>query len=218
MSRRDQQHTRSLRLSSILADRNARHAGDRKTGCGLSAVIGGNDTLTGGDNSDENYLYGDAFNMHDGAQGGDDVLTGGVDSYSEIYGESSQHGARHRRRRCNRRRGRPTLGNESNGIVNHLYGEAREMSFSHRRRRYNHRTVMGVLTSFMAMRSISFRSAGGNDILTGGDDANTLYGDAQFMDESTGGNDLLTGKYGSFSVLFGDALGNGRLVALGAMT
>ena len=47
---------------------------------------GGDDTLTGGDNSDSgsvtNTLFGDANNMGGFAQGGDDTLTGGDNSGS----------------------------------------------------------------------------------------------------------------------------------------
>ena len=37
---------------------------------------GTNDTLIGGDNTD-NALFGDAFDMYDKSHGGDDTLTGG---------------------------------------------------------------------------------------------------------------------------------------------
>ena len=52
---------------------------------------GGNDTLTGGadSDSDNNTLYGDADRMDNDAKGGDDNLTGGADSNNNfLYGDA----------------------------------------------------------------------------------------------------------------------------------
>jgi hypothetical protein len=63
-----------------------------------ASAQGGDDTLTGGDNSgayESNHLFGDAASMSDFAQGGNDTLTGGDNSgsgggvvYNFLYGDA----------------------------------------------------------------------------------------------------------------------------------
>jgi hypothetical protein len=54
---------------------------------------GGDDILTGGDNSTNNWLYGDAEFMHGNSKGGDDILTGGDNSTNWLYGDALEmHG------------------------------------------------------------------------------------------------------------------------------
>ena len=48
---------------------------------------GGNDTLTGGANTD-NEMFGDAFTLHGNARGGGDTLTGGDNSTNNVYGDA----------------------------------------------------------------------------------------------------------------------------------
>mgnify|MGYP003694807195 CR=1 FL=1 len=79
---------------------------------------GGNDTLIGGANTD-NELFGDAFTLHGNARGGDDTLTGGDSSTNNFYGDAFFMVD-------NARGGDDTLVSGANA-TNTLYGDAFEM-------------------------------------------------------------------------------------------
>jgi hypothetical protein len=49
---------------------------------------GGIDTITGGANGATNYIYGDAYSMKGKVQGGNDILVGGLNAKNFIYGDS----------------------------------------------------------------------------------------------------------------------------------
>jgi hypothetical protein len=128
---------------------------------------GGNDELTGGDNSGSgsviNRLRGDARDMSGSAQGGDDELTGGDNGGSsslinELFGDAQTMSGF-------AQGGNDTLtGGDNTGtgtVSNFLYGDAQTMSGS---------------------------AQGGDDRLISGINAtDRMWGDA--VDSATGGND-----------------------------
>lgn len=139
---------------------------------------GGDDTLTGGDNSayDLNYLYlyGDANSMYDHAQGGNDTLTGGANrERNDLYGDAFQM-------YDHTQGGDDTLTGGADSTYSYLWGDAYVM--------YD-------------------RAQGGDDTLISGDGSqyNELYGDALFMyDSAQGGDDILISGTGDDD-MWGDA-------------
>jgi Ca2+-binding RTX toxin-like protein len=161
----------------------------------MSGGQGGNDALTGGSNSLINTLHGDAYTMS-GGQGGNDVLIGGALSFFNfLYGDALTM--------SDSQGGNDVLTGGNNSAANFLYGDAGQMS----------------------------DSQGGNDVLTGGNNSvkNFLFGDASQMSDSRGGNDILSasdnlisGSFGTQNSLYGDAqyhvtgnviCGNDRLIS-----
>ena len=164
---------------------------------------GGNDVLIGGNLSQFNFLYGDAFKLSE-SQGGNDLLIGGDFSlYNFLYGDavvmSDSQG------------GNDVAKGGNNTDLNFLYGDALLMFDS---TGGNDTLTGGANSSFFGNFLYGdgfkiFNSQGGNDVLMGGTDSssNFLYGDAFFMNDSQGGNDVLTGEANSYSnELYGDAL------------
>jgi serralysin len=161
---------------------------------------GGDDALTGGPVSlaGTNDLFGDAFEMHDLASGGDDQLSGGAGSFLNfLYGDARVMD------------GSSRGGNDSligNGINNTLYGDAFEM---HHQARGGDDTLTSSGRSsnlYGDAFSMSDDTRGGDDTLTGsgGFFAASVYGDANTMDgNSRGGNDTLIGAFNA--ILYGDA-------------
>jgi len=166
-------------------------------------VVGGDDTITGGDAnaefSNQNLLYGDArtaFFTGDGTgqvfQGGSDTLTGGDGSTGTIYGDV--------------RSANPTAGATFQGGNDTITGGANGPSFG------ADYTLIGDAASASGAGAFM----GGNDIMTGGANAiNEIYGDFLSANPAAGatfqgGNDTITGGangpgLGTDNTLSGDA-------------
>jgi hypothetical protein len=84
-------------------------------------AVGGNDTITGGNDGAKNHLYGDAHSLKENAKGGVDTITGGSnDATNHLYGDAySMEG--------NTKGGVDTITGGSNGATNYIYGDAYRM-------------------------------------------------------------------------------------------
>jgi hypothetical protein len=84
-------------------------------------AIGGNDTITGGNDGAKNHLYGDAHSLKENAKGGVDTITGGSNGATNyIYGDAySMEG--------NAKGGVDTITGGANGATNYIYGDAYSM-------------------------------------------------------------------------------------------
>ena len=84
-------------------------------------AVGGNDTITGGNDGATNHLYGDAHSLKENAKGGVDTITGGSNGAKNyIYGDAySMEG--------NAKGGVDTITGGSNGATNYIYGDAYRM-------------------------------------------------------------------------------------------
>ena len=84
-------------------------------------AVGGNDTITGGNDGAKNHLYGDAHSLKENAIGGVDTITGGSDGATNyIYGDAySMEG--------NAKGGVDTITGGANGATNYIYGDAYRM-------------------------------------------------------------------------------------------
>ena len=169
----------------------------------IKNMRGGNDVLTGGTLSQFNFLHGDASNLSE-SQGGNDLLIGGDFSlYNVLYGDAVAM--------SDSQGGNDVANGGNNTDVNLLYGDALLMFDS----AGGNDTLTGGANSGVQKNILYgdgfqiYNSQGGNDALIGGisSGSNLLYGDAYTMNGSRGGNDVLTGDANSYSnELFGDAL------------
>jgi serralysin len=84
-------------------------------------AVGGNDTITGGNDGAKNHLYGDAHSLKENAKGGVDTITGGSNGATNyIYGDAySMEG--------NAKGGVDTITGGANGATNYIYGDAYRM-------------------------------------------------------------------------------------------
>ncbi len=84
-------------------------------------AVGGNDTITGGNDSATNHLYGDSHSLKENAKGGVDTITGGSNGATNyIYGDAySMEG--------NAKGGVDTITGGANGATNYIYGDAYRM-------------------------------------------------------------------------------------------
>jgi serralysin len=84
-------------------------------------AVGGNDTITGGNDGAKNHLYGDAHGLKENAIGGVDTITGGSNvATNYIYGDAySMEG--------NAKGGVDTITGGSNDATNYIYGDAYRM-------------------------------------------------------------------------------------------
>ena len=84
-------------------------------------AVGGNDTITGGNDGAKNHLYGDAHSLKENAKGGVDTITGGSNGTTNyIYGDAySMEG--------NAKGGVDTITGGANGATNYIYGDAYRM-------------------------------------------------------------------------------------------
>ncbi len=84
-------------------------------------AIGGNDTITGGNDGATNHLYGDAHSLKENTKGGVDTITGGSNgATNHLYGDAySMEG--------NAKGGVDTITGGSNGATNYMYGDAYRM-------------------------------------------------------------------------------------------
>ena len=84
-------------------------------------AVGGNDTITGGNDGAKNHLYGDAHSLKENAIGGVDTITGGSNGATNyIYGDAySMEG--------NAKGGVDTITGGANGATNYIYGDAYRM-------------------------------------------------------------------------------------------
>ena len=84
-------------------------------------AVGGNDTITGGNDGATNHLYGDAHSLKENAKGGVDTITGGSnDATNHLYGDAYSM-------ECNTKGGVDTITGGSNGATNYIYGDAYRM-------------------------------------------------------------------------------------------
>ena len=84
-------------------------------------AVGGNDTITGGNDGAKNHLYGDAHSLKENAKGGVDTITGGSDGATNyIYGDAYSM-------ECNTKGGVDTITGGANGATNYIYGDAYRM-------------------------------------------------------------------------------------------
>jgi hypothetical protein len=84
-------------------------------------AVGGNDTITGGNDGATNHLYGDAHSLKENAKGGVDTITGGSNGATNyIYGDAySMEG--------NAKGGVDTISGGANGATNYIYGDVYRM-------------------------------------------------------------------------------------------
>jgi serralysin len=84
-------------------------------------AIGGNDTITGGNDGAKNHLYGDAHSLKENAKGGVDTITGGSNgSTNYIYGDAYSM-------ECNAKGVVDTITGGAFGATNYIYGDAYRM-------------------------------------------------------------------------------------------
>ena len=84
-------------------------------------AVGGNDSISGGNDGAKNHLYGDAHSLKENAKGGVDTITGGSNGATNyIYGDAySMEG--------NAKGGVDTITGGSNDATNYIYGDAYRM-------------------------------------------------------------------------------------------
>ena len=164
----------------------------------LSSSQGGNDSLVGGDFS-RNTLLGDAFAVDDNAQVGDDTLVGGAHCISNsLYGDVlSTFSSVH----C----GNDVLIAGTNS-ANQLFGDAGLLRHT---AHGGNDTLFGASAGDLLAgdsSELAHDAMAGDDLLIASDHGNQLIGDALlFSGAGFAGNDTLIGGTGS-DVMVGDGL------------
>jgi hypothetical protein len=131
-----------------------------------------------------NTLYGDAFEMHDQARGGDDTLTSSGRS-SNLYGDAFTL--------SDDTRGGDDMLTASGGLfATSLYGDGNTMEGNSRG---GNDTLVGIFNAILYgdANTMNGNSRGGDDTLISGTGTDHMWGDAQFINDVAASPTAATG-------------------------